>query len=388
MGNKFMDLGKLLVNSNQIQVMRVLLCPDKFKDSLTAAEVCDALAQGIKKSHPEAIIQSLPLADGGEGTLDVIREIFGGDWVKVLVKDPLFRPIEAPYLWVEEGRQAFIEMSRASGIELLTNEERNPALTSTWGTGELILDAINQGAKRITLTVGGSATNDAGMGMAAALGYRFLDEQGDELAPKGENLVHIRQIIPSPIEAKLREIQFQVATDVRHVLHGPQGAAHVFAKQKGADDDMIRQLDNGLINLSTFFTNKEIAQSPGAGAAGGLGAGAMFFLQASIHLASEWILDLVSFDQHAAQADVIISGEGKIDVQSWEGKLISTVIQRSQVLQKPIILVCGGLQEVDKIPKSMQHIPVYPILVPPMSLEEAISQAASHLRKIGENIML
>lgn len=383
-----MDLGKLLVNSAQIHVMRVLLCPDKFKDSLSAAEVCQALAQGIKNSHPEAIIQSLPLADGGEGTLDVIREIFGGEWVKVLVKDPLFRAIEAPYLWVKDSSHAFIEMSRASGIELLRKEERNPGITSTFGTGELILHALKLGAKQITLTVGGSATNDAGMGMAAALGFLFLDEQGNELAPKGENLAHIRQIIPSPIENKLRQIQFQVATDVRNVLHGPQGAAHVFAKQKGADEEMIRQLNNGLINMSTFFPNNEIAQSPGAGAAGGLGAGAMFFLQASIHLASAWILDLVAFDQHASQADVIISGEGKIDVQSWEGKLISTVIQHSQTLQKPIILVCGGLQDRDKIPESMQHIPVYPILVPPISLEEAITQASTHLVRIGESLKL
>ncbi|AWL08109.1 Glycerate 3-kinase [Aquirufa nivalisilvae] len=383
-----MDLGKLLVNSTQIHVMRVLLCPDKFKDSLTAAEVCQALAQGIKKSYPEAIIQSLPLADGGEGTLDVIQEIFGGEWVKVMVKDPLFRNIEAPYLWVKDRQHAFIEMSRASGIELLKKEERNPGVTSTFGTGELILHALKLGAKQITVTVGGSATNDAGMGMAAALGFLFLDEQGNELAPKGENLVHIRQIIPSPIENKLRQIQFQVATDVRNVLHGAQGAAHVFAKQKGADEEMIRQLNNGLINMSTFFPNNEIAQSPGAGAAGGLGAGAMFFLQASIHLASAWILDLVAFDQHASQADVIISGEGKIDVQSWEGKLISTVIQHSQTLQKPIILVCGGLQDRDKIPESMQHIPVYPILVPPISLEEAITQASTHLVRIGESLKL
>ncbi|MHA8061986.1 glycerate kinase [Aquirufa beregesia] len=383
-----MDLGKLLVNSDQIYVMRVLLCPDKFKDSLTAAEVCQALALGIKKSYPDTIIQPLPLADGGEGTLDVIREIFGGEWVKVMVKDPLFRPIEAPYLWVKESQHAFIEMSRASGIELLKKEERNPALTSTFGTGELILHAMNQGAKRITLTVGGSATNDAGMGMAAALGFLFLDENGKELAPIGENLMHIRQIIPSQIEDQLRQVQFQVATDVRNVLYGPQGAAHVFAKQKGADETLIRQLDHGLINMATFYPKQEIAQSPGAGAAGGLGAGAIFFLQASIHLASEWILDLVSFDQHAAQADVIISGEGKIDVQSWEGKLISTVIQHSQALQKPIILVCGGLQDEDKIPESMQHIPVYPILVPPIRLEEAMSQAASYLRQIGEHLKL
>ncbi|MHA8099927.1 glycerate kinase [Aquirufa aurantiipilula] len=383
-----MDLGKLLVNSTQIHVMRVLLCPDKFKDSLSAAEVCQALAQGIKNSHPEAIIQSLPLADGGEGTLDVIREIFGGEWVKVLVKDPLFRAIEAPYLWVKDSSHAFIEMSRASGIELLKKEERNPGITSTFGTGELILHALKHGAKRITLTVGGSATNDAGMGMAAALGFQFLDVNGKELTPIGENLIRIHQIIPSPIIEQIKQIQIQVATDVRHVLYGPQGAAHVFAKQKGADEKMISQLDKGLIQMASFYPNTEIAQSPGAGAAGGLGAGAMFFLQASIHLASSWILDLVSFDQHAAKADVIISGEGKIDVQSWGGKLISTVIQRSQAIQKPIILVCGGLQDENNIPESMRHIPVYPILVPPISLEEAMTKASTHLVRIAENLKL
>ncbi|MHA8088614.1 glycerate kinase [Aquirufa sp. Wall-65K1] len=383
-----MDLNKLLVNSGQIHVMRILLCPDKFKDSLSAAEVCQALAKGIKKSYPDAIIQSLPLADGGEGTLDVIHEIFGGEWMHLKVNNPLFQPIHAPYLWVKEKKQAFIEMSRASGIELLAPKDRNPALTSTYGTGELIRHALELGAKKITLTVGGSATNDAGMGMAAALGFRFLDEQGNELAPIGENLIHIHRILPSNLQDQLSQIQFQVATDVRNVLHGPQGAAYVFAKQKGADEIMIEQLNEGLIHLAKFFPNASMAHTPGAGAAGGLGAGALFFLQASIHLASEWILELVSFDQHAAQADVIISGEGKIDVQSWEGKLISTLIQHSQACQKPIILICGGLQDVGKIPASMQHIPVYPILVPPIRLEDAMTHAADYLSQIGQKLIL
>ncbi|RXK46832.1 glycerate kinase [Aquirufa rosea] len=368
--------------------MRILLCPDKFKDSLTAAEVCHALSKGIKKTHPEAEIQSLPLADGGEGTLQVIQETLGGQWVKIKVNNPLFKLIEAPFLWLEDKQHAFIEMSRASGIELLKKEERNPAITSTFGTGELIRSALELGAKKITLTVGGSATNDAGMGMATALGFKFLDEEEKELKPIGANLIHIHRIIPSQFLAQFKQVQFQVSTDVRHVLYGPMGAAHVFARQKGANDAMIKDLDRGLVNLASFFNDKKIADAPGAGAAGGLGAGAMFFLGASIHLASEWILDMVAFDQFAQQADIIISGEGKIDVQSWKGKLISTVIEHSKRFEKPIILVCGGLQDQELIPPSMKDIPVFPILAPPITLEEAIHQAAKHLERIGEKLPL
>ena len=211
--------------------MNILICPDKFKDSLTAQQVSEALEKGIKKRRPKSIIQIMPLADGGEGTLEVIKTIHGGEWIQKKVNDPLLRPIEANYLWLPDQKIAYIEMSRASGIELLKTKERNPYLTSTWGTGELILDAIEKGAIEIILTIGGSATNDAGIGMAGALGFKFLNKDQEELKAIGESLALIHSIVPTPLIHKIQGVKFKVITDVQNPLAGKEGAAHVFAKQ-------------------------------------------------------------------------------------------------------------------------------------------------------------
>jgi glycerate kinase len=233
--------------------MNILICPDKFKDSLTAQQVCEALEIGIKKRRPKSVIQLMPLADGGEGTLEVIKTIHGGEWIQKKVNDPLFRSIEANYLWLADQKIAYIEMSRASGIELLKTKERNPYLTSTFGTGELILDAIEKGASEIVLTIGGSATNDAGIGMAAALGFKFLNKDQEELKAVGESLPLIDSIIPSPLLNKIHSIKFKVITDVQNPLAGKEGAAHVFAKQKGANAEMVKYLDKGLINMQKLI---------------------------------------------------------------------------------------------------------------------------------------
>ena len=371
--------------------MNILICPDKFKDSLTAQQVCEALEIGIKKRRPKSVIQLMPLADGGEGTLEVIKTIHGGEWIQKKVNDPLFRPIEANYLWLADQKIAYIEMSRASGIELLKIKERNPYLTSTFGTGELILDAIEKGASEIILTIGGSATNDAGIGMAAALGFKFLSKEKEELKAVGESLPLIDFIVPSPLLSKIHSIKFKVITDVQNPLAGKEGAAHVFAKQKGANAEMIKYLDKGLINMQKLIGKTEkaiIGEMKGAGAAGGLGAGAIYFLQAEIAMGAEWLLTKIHFDRAVKKADYIITGEGKIDGQTWGGKLISQVIARCDKQFKQAILVCGVFEDPEKLPIFFDSKEVYSVLSKAKNAKDSMANAAIYLEQLGEEIAL
>jgi len=371
--------------------MNILICPDKFKDSLTAQQVSEALEKGIKKRRPKSIIQIMPLADGGEGTLEVIKTIHGGEWVQKKVNDPLFRPIEANYLWLADQKIAYIEMSRASGIELLKTKERNPYLTSTWGTGELILDAIEKGAIEIILTIGGSATNDAGIGMAGALGFKFLNKDQEELKAIGESLALIHSIVPTPLIHKIQGVKFKVITDVQNPLSGKEGAAHVFAKQKGANAEMIKYLDKGLINMQKLIGQTEkgiIGEMKGAGAAGGLGAGAIYFLHAEIAMGAEWLLNKIHFDRAVKKADYVITGEGKIDGQTWGGKLISQVIARCDKQFKQAIIVCGVFEDPEKLPIFFDSKEVYSVRSKAKNAKDSMENAAIYLEQLGEEIAL
>jgi len=371
--------------------MNILICPDKFKDSLTAQQVSEALEKGIKKRRPKSIVQIMPLADGGEGTLEVIKTIHGGEWVQKKVNDPLFRPIEANYLWLADQKIAYIEMSRASGIELLKTKERNPYLTSTWGTGELILDAIKKGAIEIILTIGGSATNDAGIGMAGALGFKFLNKDQEELKAIGESLPLIHSIVPTPLIHKIQGVKFKVITDVQNPLAGKEGAAHVFAKQKGANLEMIKYLDKGLINMQKLIGQTEkgiIGEMKGAGAAGGLGAGAIYFLHAEIAMGAEWLLNKIHFDRAVKKADYVITGEGKIDGQTWGGKLISQVIARCDKQFKQAILVCGVFEDPEKLPIFFDSKEVYSVRSKAKNAKDSMENATIYLEQLGEEIAL
>jgi glycerate 2-kinase len=371
--------------------VHILICPDKFRGSLTAQEACDALERGIKKRRPKSTIQKFPLADGGEGTLEVIQQAHGGTWISVDVQDPLFRKIQAEYLWLADQKMAYIEMSRASGLMLLTAKERNPGLTSSIGTGELILAAIEKGAEKIVLTLGGSATNDAGIGMAHALGYRFLDAAGKELTPIGNELGNVTQIVSSPLSEKLKSIEFFVITDVQNPLAGDSGAAHVFAKQKGATIILIKQLDKGLINMGNLLdglAGYSISAQSGAGAAGGLGAGAVYFLGAKMSLGAEWVLDKLHIDRAIRKADYVITGEGKVDGQSWAGKLVSQVLQRADKQFKQTLIVCGAFEEAEKIPVFLDASDIFSVMAKAENEQDAMANAGGYLEKIGEEIAL
>ncbi len=366
--------------------MKILIATDKFKDSLTAKEVCEGLQKGILRTFPSAKIEILPLADGGEGTLETLQSVWGGKFINCKVHDPLLRKIQANYLWIEEKKTAIIEMARASGIELLIPNERNCLITSSFGTGELINDAIEKGSTEIILTVGGSATNDAGIGMANALGYEFLDKNNQILKPIGKNLKEISTINIRKIQPKLSQIRFIVATDVSNYFYGKAGAAFVFAPQKGADYQAVRKLDLGLQNINQLIKKDfkvDLQNIAGSGAGGGIGGGAVAFLKAEIKSAAQWILEINQVENKLKKVDLLLTGEGKIDSQTWQGKLISQLVLQAEKAQTPVILVCGTLHDVKSIIAQKGILFASSILDEPMKLEKALENALELVENYG-----
>ena len=304
--------------------MKILIAPDKFKDALPALEVGRAIQEGVKINNPAAEITVFPMADGGEGTSDILTFHFGGRKVELLVSDPLWRKVKAEYGISSDGSHAFIEMAQASGLHLLKPHERNCLHTTTFGTGELIRDAISKGVQKIVLGIGGSATNDAGIGMAAALGYRFLDASGNMLNPVGKNLLEIATIIDEDVLFNSDKLEILVACDVENRLYGSEGAAYVFGPQKGADEKAVELLDKGLQNFASVAKSKyhiDVQTIKGAGAAGGMGAGCLLFLKGKLRPGVALVMALTEFEKQVAQADLVITGEGKLDNQTLSGKL-------------------------------------------------------------------
>ena len=326
--------------------MKFIIAPDKFKGSLTGFEFCDAVEEGLRMVFKEAEIFKMPLADGGDGTMEVARHYINGDKVSVTVNDPLFRPIEASYLYSKGTGIAYIEMAEASGLKLLKDEESNCMYTTTLGTGELIVDALEKGAKEIILGIGGSATNDGGMGMASALGYRFLDGDEEELEPIGGNLAAVRKIDDSNINPKLNGVMVKVACDVTNPFYGQNGAAYVYAKQKGASDNEIVLLDQGLTNFAEIIHrrfNMDLQKIDGAGAAGGVGGGALIFLKGDLISGIDMVKELSGFDTAIEGAYWIITGEGKLDEQTLSGKTIDGVVTSAKRKQIPVAALCGSV---------------------------------------------
>ena len=366
--------------------MKILIATDKFKDSLTAKQVCEGLQRGILRTFPSAKIEILPLADGGEGTLETLQSVLGGEFIECEVNDPLSRKIKANYLWIKEKQTAIIEMARASGIELLKQNERNCLITSTYGTGELINNALEKGAKEIILTVGGSATNDAGIGMATALGYEFFNKKSKILAPIGGNLAEISLINIEKIHPKLSQTNFIVATDVSNPFYGTEGAAYEFSPQKGADNQAVKALDLGLQNLNQLIKkdfNIDLQTVSGSGAGGGIGGGAFAFLKAEIKSAAQWILEINQIGNKLKNVDLLITGEGKIDSQTWKGKLISQLVLQAEMTETPVILVCGTLHDVESIIAKHGIIYASSILNEPMNLEKALENALELVENHG-----
>lgn len=362
--------------------LKILISPDKFKGSLPAAEVCKAIAGGIRQLSPDHEILEVPMADGGEGSMEIIHRQTGGHFRKTTVLDPLFRPIEAS--WLLHGDTAYIEMAAASGLQLLAEEERKAKRTTTYGTGELILEAIRSGATRIFLLVGGSATNDAGMGMAKALGFGFTDREGKELEGRGEQMIGVQNIRPTALD--LSAVSFFVLCDVGNPFYGPEGAAHVFARQKGATDEEIRELDEGLKHMAGVFKSTfgiDVQQISGAGAAGGIAGGAVAMLGAKIQSGIHTLMEIAGLEDKIKEADLVITGEGKTDTQTLNGKVIAGVAKLAAKYQKPVLVFCGKLELNQTQLNELGITAAFAVKKEGMSVEEAMRDTGLKLETLA-----
>lgn len=344
---------------------KVVVASDSFKGCLSSIRVAEAVEKGIHAIHPDCQVLKLAVADGGEETIEALLTTMGGHIVKADVLDPLGRPINAEYAILEDGT-AVIEMSKASGLTLLHQSERNSLLTSTYGTGQLIADALHKGCRKFLIGIGGSATNDAGTGMLEALGYRFMDAEGNVLKGRGESLGKIRHIDSSNAVEGLKDSIFIVACDVDSPFCGPKGAAYVYGPQKGATSEMVKELDEGMQAFSRLVykeTGTDIMNIKGAGAAGGLGGAFKAFLNAGLRKGAEMVLDAIGFDEIIRDADLVITGEGKIDAQTLTGKLPYAVAQRAGAAGIPVLAICGRA-EIQSHPSFTAICPITPTDTP------------------------
>jgi glycerate 2-kinase len=369
-------------------MFRIVIAPDKFKGSLTSFEVCAAIAKGLKAACAGFEIVQLPLADGGDGLLDILRYYTGAEIRKTTVSGPLSEPVSASWLLTKDRGTAFVEMAEASGLLLLDPAQYNCEATSTYGTGQLILEAIRSGAEEIVIGIGGSATNDGGAGMGAAVGYRFFDRDGNSFIPAGGDLIRIARIEPPGIKA-FENIRFRVACDVRNPLCGPTGATRVYAPQKGADPAVVETLEAGMLHYAVLLKRDlgiDVRDRKGAGAAGGLGAGCMAFLQAAYEGGMELVMGVSKAAQFIREADLIISGEGRMDKQTLHGKLIAGIAALGRQFNKPVLAICGSLDLSPADWRSMGITAAFSIVNRPMALEEAQRNAAALLEEAAYGI--
>lgn len=323
---------------------KIVLVPDSFKGTLSATRVCEIMEDVIRTQSPQTKVVSIPVADGGEGSVDCFLRAVGGTRVDVVVKGPYFEDMTAAYGLLPDGT-AVIEMAACSGLPLV-GENRHAEKTTTYGVGQLMVHAAAGGCKRILVGLGGSATNDGGTGAAAAAGVRFLDHLGHPFVPVGDTLKHIDVIDVSGLDPRLEKLDIITMCDIDNPLCGESGAAHVFGPQKGADPFMVQQLDAGLAHLAERVQKhlgKAVALVPGAGAAGGMGAGMMAFFSSELRMGIEAVLDTVHFDDIVRDADLVFSGEGKIDEQSLRGKVVIGVARRTKKAGVPLIAVVGDV---------------------------------------------
>lgn len=366
--------------------MNVLILPDSFKNCLTSVEVGDALAEGVLRVFPDAVVRKFPVADGGEGTVDAFVAAANGKKIACKAHDALGREINAFYGLLPDGT-AVVEMAAASGIERISDKERNPLVASTFGTGEVIAKALEQGVKKIVLGLGGSATNDGGTGMAKALGYKFLDKNGNELREGGGALAELASIDASGVLPALRSVTFKVAVDVQNPLTGLLGASHVYGPQKGATPQMVEILDNNLSHLAKIITKdlgKEVEFVPGAGAAGGMGAGSLAFLNGELVPGFGIVTEVLQLSQKIAEADVVLTGEGMMDEQTLQGKTPFSVAQIAAKQGKKVFAFAGTLGAGYRALYNHGFTSVFPITEKPMTLAESMDNAAALLSNAAE----
>ena len=358
---------------------KIVIASDSFKGSLTSREVGEAAVRGIRKVDAKINCEVVPVADGGEGTTDAIVSALGGDIVSIQVVGPIGESVEARYGLC--GDTAVIEMAAASGLMLVPSEKRNPWFTTSFGTGELIRDALNRGCRKFLIGIGGSATNDAGVGMLRALGFRFRDKEGMEIGNGGGEVGKITEIDDSDAMVELKEAEFVVACDVRNPLLGPEGASRIFSPQKGADAEMVERLEDSMKSFAAVvekWAGEDLSATPGAGAAGGLGFALLAFLKARMEKGVEMVLEAVEFDSKIKDALLVITGEGKLDSQTCMGKTPYGVLQHAKKYGVPVVAI-GGSVENSAIPvlKKAGFKSIFPISEEPMDLSEAMRPATA-----------
>ena len=367
--------------------MKILIAPDSFKESVEALDVCHAIQSGFSQVFPDADYKLLPMADGGEGTSAVLSYVLGGRWKEVRVHDPLMRPINAKYLLLE-NETAVIEIAQACGLHLLTTEERNPLITSSYGVGELIADALDEGVKRIIIGLGGSATNDAGLGMLMALGMTFHDSDDNTLAQGGGALANLQRLDATNFHTSVLETVFEVACDVTNPLCGELGASAIFGPQKGASPQQINDLDKALTHFASvceqhgYQNYQDIA---GAGAAGGLGYALMSFCQAELTSGFDTVAKVTNLSQHIADADLVITGEGKLDAQSAMGKVAGGISQIAKLSHTPVIAICGSVDGL-KSAQTSQFDVIVPSIQKLESLDNIFKNAYNNIEITATNI--
>jgi glycerate kinase len=368
---------------------KVVIAPDSFKESLSALEVAEAIERGFRQVYPQAQYVKLPMADGGEGTVDSMVAATGGEIVRVKVTGPLGQPVQAFYGLLGDGETAVIEMAAASGLHLAPKALRDPRITTSYGTGELILAALERGVKAIILGIGGSATNDGGAGMMQALGARLLDDKQNPLLPGGAALAQLAQIDLSEVDPRLQQVSVTAACDVDNPLCGPHGASAVFGPQKGATPEMVTQLDSALSHFGSLLqqaTGREVINTPGAGAAGGMGAALLGMLNARLRPGIEIVIETLRLEEALCDADLVITGEGRLDSQSIHGKTPIGVARVAKRHGLPVIGIAGSLSKDYQVVHQHGIDAAFSVLDRIVTLDEALTEAADNLEVTARNV--
>ena len=369
---------------------KFVLAPDSFKESLSALEVCQAMEKGIKKVFPKAEIISMPMADGGEGTTDALIDATGGRRVYKKVQGSFANTnVEAYFGILGNSNTAVIEMAKANGLELVALEDRNPLITSTYGTGQLIKAAMDEGVDKIIIGIGGSATNDGGSGMARALGARFLNKDQEEIPLGGAFLKEVRTIDMSDFDPRVDEIEILIATDVTNPLTGNNGASYVFGPQKGATEEMVKILDENLKHYAEIVHNdlgKDVENKPGAGAAGGLGAGLLAFTNAKMQLGIELVAQTIYLEDKIKETDYVFTGEGGMDYQTKFGKAPYGVCKIAKKYKKPCFALAGYIGDGADVLYEEGMTAIFGVLSQAQSLSDALADGAKNVERTSENI--
>ncbi|MBM7539797.1 glycerate kinase [Amphibacillus cookii] len=370
--------------------MHIVIAPDSFKESLTAYQAATAIEQGILAIDQTTTITKVPMADGGEGTVQSLVDATGGTLKQLTVQGPRQAPVEAFYGLSGDGKVAVIEMAAASGLDKLTVAERNPEETTTYGVGELIKDALDAGVEEILLGIGGSATNDGGAGMVVALGGQLLNKAGEPIVPTGGGLSELATIDLSQLHPRIPDVTFNVACDVDNPLTGPQGASAIYGPQKGATEQQIERLDQNLTHYAKVIetvTGKAVDQVPGAGAAGGLGAGLLAFLGAELKRGGDLMVELLNLETKIKQADLVITGEGGINHQTIYGKTPIAVSKVAKKYHKPVIVLSGCINSGFESVYDHGVDAVFSIIPELTTLEEALQRGSENLTRTARNVM-